>query len=202
MSNFEEKYGKVLTIPNILSFLRILLIPVFVVFFLQHHYLSSAVALVISALTDLFDGLIARKLNQITQLGKLLDPLADKLTLLAVIICIGILVPWVITFVILLAVKDILMIIGGSVLIKRNILPPAAKWYGKVGTFIFYISVTVISVLKIMNMEDYTLVWILLSITVIAMIFALINYFLIFLKLMNESKKKKSVQKQQNRIRE
>lgn len=79
------------TLPNILSYVRLLLIPVFMVHYLtatdERDYLISGMIIVFSGLTDLLDGIIARKFNQITEVGKLLDPIADKLTQVAVIIC-------------------------------------------------------------------------------------------------------------------
>ena len=92
----EKKVNKNLNIPNALSFFRMLLIPVFIVFYMMAdktdyiYYVYAASALILSGLTDLFDGVIARKFNQITELGKILDPIADKLTQMAVVVCVAI----------------------------------------------------------------------------------------------------------------
>ena len=69
------------TIPNLLSFIRILLIPVFAVLFYNGHVIASVVVLALSGLSDMFDGKIARRFNQVSNLGKMLDPIADKLTI-------------------------------------------------------------------------------------------------------------------------
>ena len=74
------------TIPNWLSFIRIALIPVFAVLFVQGHQLVAVIVMICAALTDLFDGKIARKFNQVSNLGKLLDPIADKLSQMAIVI--------------------------------------------------------------------------------------------------------------------
>ena len=78
-------------IPNLLSYLRLLLIPAFVMVFLgatsQRDYYIAALIVLFSALTDLLDGIIARKFGQITELGKVLDPIADKLTQITIIFC-------------------------------------------------------------------------------------------------------------------
>ena len=74
----------ILTIPNILSFLRILLITPFMILFLNGNYVWASLMIIISGLTDCVDGFIARKFNQVSEFGKILDPVADKLTLLAV----------------------------------------------------------------------------------------------------------------------
>ena len=79
-----------LNIPNLLSTLRIILIYPFIVYIISDDYIKSGIILGISGITDIFDGLIARKFNQITKLGKMLDPVADKLTLVSVMVCVGI----------------------------------------------------------------------------------------------------------------
>lgn len=82
--NLKKQLGNLMegamTIPNLLSVIRIILIPVFLVLFLKGSYLAAVIVLGISGLTDLFDGKIARAFNQVSNLGKLLDPIADKLT--------------------------------------------------------------------------------------------------------------------------
>ena len=173
-------------IPNILSFIRIIIIIPFVWYFLNDEYLLAAAMLVISALSDMFDGIIARKLNQITKLGKLLDPVADKLTLTAVVVCIGIKFPETILLVVILILKDISMLIAGSFLLKKGIEPPAAKWYGKLSTIFFYISVIIIVALKaIWGITNPIISILLLSVTSFFMLFALFKYFILFLKLLN-----------------
>lgn len=79
---------KNLTIPNMLSLLRILVLVPFVISVTKNNYIAAGLILIISGLTDLFDGYIARKLNQVTRLGEMLDPTADKLTLMTVMICV------------------------------------------------------------------------------------------------------------------
>lgn len=180
-----------LTIPNILSFFRIVLIVPFVCFFLQKNYIAAAVMLILSGLSDACDGFIARKFNQVTELGKMLDPIADKLTLIAIMVCITIFSPIVLPVMIVLILKDVIMLIGGSRLVKTGIAPPAAKWYGKLGTFMFYISVCLIVFLKAaFNYENDILSVVLLSLTTAVMIFALIKYFLVYISLLKESDKK------------
>lgn len=176
------------TIPNLLSLFRIVLIIPFVIFFLRGNYIAAAVFIIISGITDALDGFVARKFNQITDLGKMLDPLADKLTLISIMICIVILFPIVLPVVAILIIKDIVMMIGASVLLKSDIKPPAARWYGKIGTVMFYFSVALIVFLKAaFNYENPVLSLILLGVTAAMMIFALIEYFLIFIKLKNSS---------------
>ena len=179
------------TIPNLLSLLRIALIIPFVIFFLKGNYIVSALMIILSGISDALDGFTARKFNQITDLGKMLDPLADKLTLIAIMVCIVILFPIVMPIVVLLIIKDVMMVIGASLLLKNDIKPPAARWYGKTATVMFYFSVLLIVFLKaVFNYENSLLSLALLGATAAMMIFALVRYFLIFIKLKSSSNKK------------
>ena len=179
---------KIFTVANILTFCRIVLIAPFLYFFITERYIEATATVVASGLSDCFDGLLARKLNQVSDLGKLLDPVADKLTLVAVAVCICIMFPIVIPLMVILALKDLLMLCGGLYMIKKGIKPPAAKWYGKVGTIVFYFSVCLIVFLKaFFQIESDILTIVLMSLTAITMIFALVKYFQLFLKLRKEN---------------
>ncbi len=134
------------TIPNLLSVIRILLIPVFAVLFYKEEYGWAILTLVLSGLSDFFDGKIARKFNQISALGKMLDPVADKLTqvTLAVLLFMSFnkaqdetlkAFSWVF---LVFIVKEIVMVLGGAVMLACGIRPGAAEIYGKVATFAFY----------------------------------------------------------------
>lgn len=173
-------------VPNMLSFIRIIIIIPFVLYFLNDEYLLAAVMLIFSGLSDMFDGIIARKLNQATKFGRILDPVADKLTLTAVVVCIGIKFPETILLVVILILKDVSMLIAGSFLLKKGVEPPAAKWYGKLSTIFFYVSVIIIVVLKaIYGITSPIISVLLLTITSFFMLFALFKYFILFLKLLN-----------------
>lgn len=192
----KDGEDKIFTIPNLLSMFRIVLIIPMIVFFLSQNYIGAVICIVISGLSDMFDGMIARRFNQISKLGKMLDPIADKLTLVAVIICIGILIPNLRLLVIILAAKDILMLIGGAYLIHRGITPPAAKWYGKVATVVFYISVTAIVGIEVFGGAQLAaqlsvLITTLLTVTSLVMIFALVMYAILFFQLLKENRKNK-----------
>ncbi len=194
--NKEKKidYRYIFTVPNILSYFRIILIVPLVVFFFMKEYILSAVCIVLSGLTDCVDGFLARKLNQITQLGKMLDPVADKLTLLAVGICLSVEEPMIIPVIVILVIKDVLMIIGASLMLKKKVMPFASEWYGKLGTVCFYISVAAIVVFDlIMKVEGFDIVsLIMLSVTAVIMIYSLIRYYLIFRGMMKKAGEEKS----------
>ena len=193
MEQSNNPEDRILTIPNALSFIRIVLIIPMTIFFLNKIYIGAAICILISALSDMFDGLIARRFNQITKLGKILDPIADKLTLVAVIICIGIIIPSVRVLVIILAAKDIIMLLGGAYLIHLGIAPPAAKWYGKAATVIFYLSIIIIVGIDLIggaaaSQSLFPLIVTLLSVTSAAMIFALVMYGILFFRILKENK--------------
>ena len=127
-------------VPNILSFIRLILVPIFVVsFFVINQYLALAI-FVIASITDIIDGYIARHYNAITEFGKVLDPFADKLMKMSALISLAIanLIPlWV---AILMIVCDIAMIISGLCLYKKKITIQS-NWIGKAGTFVISIGV-------------------------------------------------------------
>lgn len=135
-----------ITLPNILSYIRLLLIPVFMTQYLtaaenKDYYLAGLIV-VFSGLTDLLDGLIARKFNQITDLGKLLDPVADKLTQIAVIICLIFRYEKMWIIVSLFIVKELFMAVNNIVLYRQGKRLDGAKWFGKISTAIFYACMT------------------------------------------------------------
>lgn len=179
------------TIPNLLSVLRILVIGPFAYFFLNDQLLWAVAMLAFSGLSDLFDGLIARKFNQVTELGKMLDPVADKLTQATIAVCLAvkhqILIPILLVFVL----KELGMLVGGCILLKKKKRPCAAKWYGKVATFSFYISAVVIVMMEgVFHLYTTTTVvisYVLLGITAVFMIYAMVRYFQIFLQLLHST---------------
>lgn len=142
MDNRTKK--ELLSIPNILTYFRFLLIPVFVILYLNsaHNvwlYSASIVVLGVSGLTDVLDGRIARKYNQTTEIGKVLDPIADKLTQCAIMAC---LVMRYRLFAIVLAifvVKELTMAVLAYVLYRKDRKLKGAHWYGKLATSSFYI---------------------------------------------------------------
>ena len=172
------------TVPNILTYLRFALVVPFVILFLNEKYLESAICIGLSGISDCLDGFFARKLNQVTQLGKLLDPIADKITLIPILV--------------VLIAKDVAMLIGGVSLLKRKITPPAAEWFGKLATIVFYFAVCIIVFLKaVINYENLLIDDILLSITAVVMLYALYRYAKIFMALIKEDKAKKKEKSKQ-----
>lgn len=147
MSKFKENVNDLFkgwnTIPNWMCFARIALIPVFTVLFIKGQYLWGVIAMIVAALTDVFDGKIARKFNMVSNLGKILDPIADKLSQMAIVIIL-IVKFWsndgIVKYIFFLFIfKELVMIIGGAVLLSRGMRPTAAEIWGKVATVVFYV---------------------------------------------------------------
>ena len=127
-------------IPNILTVLRFLLIPFIVYYTIVDQYLLAFIFLTISGLTDVLDGFIARKFNFITNFGKLIDPLADNTTQIAVLLTLAFkdIIPfWII---IVVAIKEATMIAGASFLYGKELVV-SSKWFGKLATVLFYIAI-------------------------------------------------------------
>ena len=127
-------------VPNILTIIRFLLIPIIVIFAFQDDYIATIIMLTISGFTDVLDGFIARKFNFISNFGKLMDPLADKLTqvaLLATLTLQGIIPIWIIFVVV---IKEFLMVSGASFLYGKELVV-SSKWYGKLATVLFYLAI-------------------------------------------------------------
>lgn len=184
--------GDLFTVPNIITYCRFVLIAPFVIYFLDENYIASAICIGASGLSDCFDGFFARKLNQVTPLGKILDPIADKLTLFAVVVCMVLYLPTILPLLTFLVIKDILMLLGGMDLVKKGLTPPAAKWYGKVGTIVFYTSICIIIFLKaVLKYENVYLDALLIFITAIAMLYALYQYAKIYFAMIREYKENK-----------
>lgn len=176
------------TVPNALSAMRIVIVPFFAWAFLSGHVQASAVLLVLSGLTDCFDGMIARKLNQVTELGKMLDPLADKLTQGVVAVCLAVRFPSIGLLLFIFVAKELGMLCCAIVLLKKKKRPCAAKWYGKVATVMFYISVCLIVVMDGLFHLSGTVFeivsYVLLTLTALMMIYAAVRYFQIFLQIL------------------
>lgn len=131
-----------LSIPNIMGYFRLILIPCFcIAWFSQGKYshLLAIVILIVSSITDLLDGLVARKFNMITEFGKFLDPVADKLTHGAIALCLCFSYKPMLYLLILMAIKEGLMALLGLINLKHDVKLDGAKWFGKVCTATLFI---------------------------------------------------------------
>jgi cardiolipin synthase len=138
--------SRILTVPNILSFARLLLVPVFLVLLIAGDDLLALVVLVVSSLTDFLDGVIARRFGLVTRLGQLLDPAADRLFIFATIIGLAVreIVPW--WLVLLIVGRDVVLLVAGVVLATIGYGPVPVHHLGKVATFCLFYALPLIMV--------------------------------------------------------
>ncbi len=130
---------KIFTIPNIMSMIRIALIPIIVwLYCFKDSWVWTAVLLIASALTDIVDGFIARHFNMISNFGKAIDPVADKLTQFVMLICLLTRFPMMILPCMLLMAKEIISAITAMIAIRRTGKVEGADWHGKVCTCLMY----------------------------------------------------------------
>lgn len=134
----HAKNRRLLTIPNLLSILRIGLIPYIYWLYRAAHPLACAGMLLLSGMTDLLDGWYARRFDAITDLGKILDPIADKLTVAAVLFMLVSDHPALAVPMLLLVVKELVMAITGMMAVARTSMVPGALWHGKATTALLY----------------------------------------------------------------
>lgn len=131
--------GKILTIPNILTFARLLMIPWFMWMFLaRNDSVGTALILLLSGLTDTIDGAIARRFNMVSNLGKALDPVADKLTQITMMACLVWRFPhmWIVLGA--LCVKELFMLVSSLMAIHRTAEVLSSAWHGKMTTAALY----------------------------------------------------------------
>lgn len=148
MENLKFKKEEVWSIPNIMGYFRVLLIPVFCWLFFTaennaDYYVAGAVVLV-STVTDFLDGFVARKFNMITELGKFVDPVADKLTHAALVICLASRFPLMWAVVVTMALKEGYMAVMGWLKLKEGKKLNGAMWYGKVCTALLFVVMMVL----------------------------------------------------------
>ena len=176
----RKLFTNVWTIPNVLTMIRLILVPVFVVLFLKGYKMASLGVFAAASLTDMLDGFLARKLNQITDFGKLFDPLADKLMVLSAMVCQGIagVFPW--TAIIIVACKELFMVIGGLLMLKNDVVV-YSNYVGKAAQVCFILSL----VLAFFHDElaaggvqlDIILLWMTVALALCAMIIYIVGAF-------------------------
>ncbi len=177
--NHQKEYC---SIPNILCYVRMLLLPVFAALYCLKLDLWAAVVVLLSGLTDVMDGIIARKCHMETELGKILDPLADKLTQAVVSGCLLLRYPimWILFSVIV--VKESFQGIGGLLLYRKVKSMRSSEWFGKLSTAVFY---GVVGYLVLFSPEPSGAWYVVLPVLTSTglMLFALVRYFIRFVQL-------------------
>jgi cardiolipin synthase len=135
----NEVSNKIFTLPNFISFIRLLMIPIFLVLLFNDLNLAATLLFAIAASTDWVDGQIARKTNQVSRLGQLLDPAVDRLLMIAGVaglFFVGRLPLWIILFVL---IRDLILLFGGGYILKHYQVRVAVIYPGKVATTLLYI---------------------------------------------------------------
>ena len=174
---FKDWKKEILTIPNLLSLFRLVLIPVYILIYLnaskpEHYYLAGGI-LAVSCLTDLIDGKIARHFNMTSTVGKILDPLADKATQFTLILCLAIRyrVLWLI--VALFVLKESFQLIAGLLTLREGKMLTGALFSGKLCTAVLFLSL----ILLVLIPELPSSAIIIISVTdAIFMIIAFVDY--------------------------
>ncbi len=167
-------------VPNILTICRFVLIPFIVSEILYKNFIVAFILLTISGITDVLDGMIARKYNFITNFGKLIDPVADKCTQIATLIAltnIHMIPQWIL---VVILSKEAVMIAGAAFLYGKKLIV-GSRWFGKLATTLFYIAIVSTFMINYFNIQfgfDIYLYYIAISAT----IFALFMYFINFIK--------------------
>ncbi len=144
---FKDLFKNWNTIPNWISFARIIMVPIFAVLFLNDKIVWSVVVLALSGLSDLVDGKIARRFNQVSDLGKVLDPVADKLTQITIAVLLYLnfssaeneLIKTFSWIFLVFIIKEFVMVAFGGFMIAIGLRPSAAEIYGKLSTVAFYV---------------------------------------------------------------
>jgi len=135
----ERTQRKIFTIPNLMSFSRIIMIPICVwLYVLKKNYAGATLVLLLSGLTDILDGYIARRFHMVSDLGKALDPVADKLTQWVMLLCLLSRFPDMLVLVILQFCKELLMGITSFWVVKKTGIVQSAVWHGKLNTVFLY----------------------------------------------------------------
>ena len=152
----KERKKELSSIPNMLGYFRILMLPVFLIFYdrakTREEFTITFVILGLIFLSDALDGFIARRFNMITNFGKILDPVADKLVQGTLALAVALRHPWMKVFFIVFLVKEIYMAVMGIYLLKVKKTLNGAQWYGKVCTAV--VDVCILVLLFIPNIPD------------------------------------------------
>ena len=164
---------QIFTIPNFMSFFRVVLLPFIVWTYWKGAFDVAVGLLLLSALTDALDGVIARRFNMVSDLGKMLDPLCDKLTQAAILICLTARYRYIWLVFALLAVKELTMFFLGAAAIRHSGKVHSAQWYGKLCTVVLE---TAMAVLIVFLRIPERVVIALLLVCCAAMIFSLTMY--------------------------
>ena len=139
ISLFKKK--EIVTVPNLLSLLRLVMIPVIMWLYLaENNYYAATAVIILSGITDIADGFIARKFNMVSNFGKILDPIADKITQGMLIIALCFRHNLMIMLIILFVIKEFILAVLGAITLKKHDSVNSSKWHGKLNTVVLYLT--------------------------------------------------------------
>lgn len=179
------------TIPNAMSVLRIVLLPFIVWMFVEKHYVAAIVLIGVSCLSDILDGKIARRFNMVSDVGKVLDPLADKLTQGVLCICLAIFhYPLMWGLVGLFVVKETIIVLVGWFVVQKADVVPGAKWYGKLNTVILFFSFGVILLYLLITGQPLAtpIANVLIGLCAASILASMVLYLVMFCRLLKQKK--------------
>lgn len=180
---------EIFTIPNILTYIRLLCVPVFIWLMLDSSignfnvYIAFGI-FVFASVTDVLDGYIARKYNMVSDIGKVTDPLADKLLQVSTMICLAIIGQLHYAFVLVLLLKELYMVLGGVVILKvfkSNYTIEANKW-GKIATLVNSVGIILSFFHKPEFKNLYYIDWAIVGVGALLAIYAAVQYTVNFIK--------------------
>lgn len=176
-------HDQIFTIPNAMSALRLALIPFIVSHYWAGRHMTAVLLVALSALSDIFDGVIARKLNMVSDLGKFLDPLADKVTHAALLLCLSSTHRQVRLLFGLLLAKEVLLFGMGLLVFRLRDCVQSAQWHGKLCTVVLESSMVLLMLFPQLSGTKTDLM---LELCAAVMLFSLVMYLLSYLSLLRE----------------
>lgn len=150
--NTNPYQHKIFTVPNLLSMFRLALIPIIVwVYVWKHAHILATILIALSGLTDIADGKIARKYNMVSDLGKVLDPFADKLTQFSMLFCLVTRFYWVWYLIVFFVVKELTQALMAYVVLRKKEKVESAQWFGKASTVTLYAVMIILFVCPVIS---------------------------------------------------
>ncbi len=175
----------ILTLPNIISFFRLLLIPIFVITYfnetIENNYIWAIGILMLSGLSDVVDGFIARKFNMVSDFGKILDPIADKLTQAVIILSLVIMHLELLPMFAVLFFKELFTLFAAVYLFANGTKPMSSKWFGKLSTVVIFITMFYTLMIDIYSVTEVPLYFLSVA-SIVCMIISIAGYFKFFIK--------------------
>ncbi len=181
----------IFTIPNIISFFRLVLIPFFAIIYfsdeITYKYFWCIIIVLLSGLSDILDGIIARKCNMVSDLGKILDPIADKLTQVVIVLCLLIYHTELFPLFIILFFKELFTLFAAVYVLSKGIKPISARWWGKLSTIVIFTTMFYSVILDIIPNLTSIPLYILIGLSIICMVISVSGYFKLFSRQVKET---------------